>query len=370
LQKKTRETLVIFDNRPSRRDFNRRLAAAGLALAVVPVGNRAARAADNLVYFTWSGYDQLGFMPGYAEKYGHPPDMPLFGDEQEALTKLRGGFQADVSHPCNNRVSIWRDAGIIDPIDPAKIAHWSDLFESLRSLKGTVTGGGQHWFVPIDWGLTALLYRTDLVEGPVDSWELLWDPKYAGKLSIGDGMADTGLIVATLLKIADPNHMAPDDLARIKAKLLEQKPLLRFYWNDQTTMEQAMASGEIVASSSWNGSAATLSDQGVPVTFVSPKEGALAYCCGLVLVRGGARRDEAYDLINAMTDPAAGKWLIETYGYGHSNSKAFDLVDEAMLKKRGLPRDPQAMLAAGVYSTVSNHLAELSQILEEVKAAT
>lgn len=131
-----------------------------------------------------------------------------------------------------------------------------------------------------------------------------------------------------------------------------------------------MASGEIVASSSWNGSAATLSDQGVPVTFVSPKEGALAYCCGLVLVKGGARRDEAYDLINAMTDPTAGKWLIETYGYGHSNSKAFDLVDEAMLKKRGLPRDPQAMLAAGVYSTVSNHLAELSQILEEVKAAT
>ncbi len=360
---------MITSQRPSRREFNRRLAAAGLALAVVPVGNRAARAADNLVYFTWSGYDQPGFMPGYADKHGAPPDMPLFGDEQEALTKLQAGFAADLSHPCNNRISIWRDAGTIEPIDPARISHWGELFESLRSLKGTVTEDGQHWFVPIDWGLTALLYRTDLVEGPVDSWELLWNPKYSGKLSIGDGMADTGLIVATLLKVTDPNHMTADDLARIRAKLLEQKPLLRFYWNDQTTMEQAMASGEIVAASSWNGSAATLQDQGVPVTFVAPKEGALAYCCGLVLVKGGARRDEAYDLINAMTDPAAGKWLIETYGYGHSNSKAFDLVDEAMLKKRGLPRDPQAMLAEGIYSTVSNHLPELSQMLEEVKAS-
>ena len=75
----------------------------------------------------------------------------------------------------------------------------------------------------------------------------------------------------------------------------------------------------------------------MPVTFVSPKEGTLAYCCGLVLVKGAARRDEVYDLIYAMTDPAAGKWLIETYGYGHSSSKAFDLVDEAMLKKRCLP---------------------------------
>ncbi len=45
------------------------------------------------------------------------------------------------------------------------------------------------------------------------------------------------------------------------------------------------------------------------------------------------------------------------------------MVDEAMLKKRGLPRDPQAMLASGIYATVSNHLPELTQILEEVKAS-
>jgi spermidine/putrescine transport system substrate-binding protein len=69
-----------------------------------------------------------------------------------------------------------------------------------------------------------------------------------------------------------------------------------------------------------------------------------------------------------MTDPAAGKWLIETYGFGHSNSKAFGFVSDEMLKKRNLPRDPQEMLAAGVYSTVSNHLPELTQIIEEVKA--
>ena len=39
------------------------------------------------------------------------------------------------------------------------------------------------------------------------------------------------------------------------------------------------------------------------------------------------------------------------------------------LAKRGLPRDPQTMLSAGIYSTVSNHMNELTQILEEVKAS-
>jgi spermidine/putrescine transport system substrate-binding protein len=359
----------VAEGRVSRRQFHRMLASAGVALAIVPIGSRVTRAAEKLVYFTWSGYDQDGFMPGYAGKHGSLPDMPLFAEEQEALTKLQAGFEADVSHPCNNRVPIWRDAGVIEEIDVSRVGHWDDLFESLRTLKGTVSEDGKRWFVPVDWGLTALLYRTDLVQGPVDSWELLWDKRYAGKLSISDGMADTGLIVATLLKIPDPNHMTPDDLQRIRAKLMEQKPLLRFYWNDQTSMEQALASGEIVAASAWNSSAATLQDQGVPVAFVSPKEGALSYCCGLVMIKGSKHRDDAYDLMTAMTSPEAGKWLIETNGFGHSNRKAFDLVDDATLKKRALPRDPQAMLAAGIYSTVSNHIPELTKMIEEIKAS-
>jgi len=365
----SKQLIEALRQRPlTRRQLHRWLAAAGLGIAVMPILPKPAKAAD-LVYYTWSGYDVKEFMPGFVEKHGSMPQTPLFGDEQEALTKIQSGFQVDVAHPCNNRVSIWRDAGVIEPVDTGRLEHWPELFDSLKSLKGTVTEDGQHWFLPVDWGMTALIYRSDLIKEPVDSWELLWDPKYKGKLSIGDGMADTGLIVATLLKIKDPNNMTADDLAKIKQKLLEQKPLLRFYWNDETTLEQALTSGEVVASSSWNGAAATLIDQGVPVKFVSPKEGALTYCCGLVLAKGGGHRDEAYDLMNAMSSPEAGKWLIETYGYGHSNRKAFAMVAPEMLAKRSLPKDPSDMLGKGVYSTVSRHLAELSQILEEVKAS-
>jgi spermidine/putrescine transport system substrate-binding protein len=69
-----------------------------------------------------------------------------------------------------------------------------------------------------------------------------------------------------------------------------------------------------------------------------------------------------------MSAPEAGKWLIETYGYGHANRKAFEMVSEETLQKRGLPKDPNEMLGTGVFSTVSNHLPELTQMIEEVKA--
>jgi spermidine/putrescine transport system substrate-binding protein len=333
---KTNEILDrIADGTMSRRRFATLLASAGVAMATMPLAGRSARAAGKLTYFTWTGYDDPGFFPQYVEKHGGPPDTPIFADEQEALTKLRAGFVVDVAHPCSGRINTWRAAGVVKPIDTSRLSNWSDVFDSLKTINDA-HADGQQWFVPVDWGNTSVLYRTDLVDIQEESWTLLWDKRYAGKLSIGEDITDTAVIVGLLVGAKDPYDMTDEEIAKVKEKLLEQKPLLRFYWSDNTAMEQALQSGEIVASSAWNSSAATLVDQGVPVKYANPKEGILSYCCGLMLIKGGENEADAYDLLDAMIDPAAGKWLIEKQGYGHSNKKAFALVDDAVLKKRGL----------------------------------
>ncbi len=51
-----------------------------------------------------------------------------------------------------------------------------------------------------------------------------------------------------------------------------QRHILRFYWTDQNSAEQAIASGELVASNAWNSAYLTLKDQ-VPVAYMVPKEG-------------------------------------------------------------------------------------------------
>jgi spermidine/putrescine transport system substrate-binding protein len=144
---------------------------------------------------------------------------------------------------------------------------------------------------------------------------------------------------------------------------------LRFYWSDNTAMEQALATGELVASSSWNSSAATLEDQGVPVKYANPKEGIISYCCGLVLCAGAAHVDLAYDLMDAMIDPTAGKWLIETQGYGHSNKKTFELVSDDILKKRGLPKDPTEMFSKSVFAAPNLRIDDLQAMFDSVRAA-
>jgi spermidine/putrescine transport system substrate-binding protein len=355
------------DRTLSRRQFNRALAAAGLTAVIVPIIAPQAHAEEQAIYFTWSGYDDPGFFPDYVKKHGANPDMPIFADEEEGMQKLRAGFVADVGHPCNSSVARWYDAGIIQSIDTSRLSHWPDLFEALKTIKNAQQEGKQY-FVPIDWGNTSIIYRPDLVDIQDESWTLLWDERYKGKLSVNAGAEETAAITAVVGGAKDPFNMTDEELAKVKSLLLKQKPLLRFYWDTNTTVEAGLASGELVAATGWNSSVITLRKQGVNVKFMQPKEGILTWCCGLVLAKGAPHVDQAYDLLNAMTSPEAGKWLVEQQGYGHSNKKTFDLVDDKTLAERGLPKDPTELLSAGILFQKNARMDEINSMFEAVKA--
>ena len=53
-----------------------------------------------------------------------------------------------------------------------------------------------------------------------------------------------------------------------------------------------------------------------------------------------------YDFIDAMLAPESGKYMIEEYGYGHSNSKSFDLAAPDKVKALGF-ENPSQFLETG-----------------------
>src|SRR3546814_4959706 len=49
---------------------------------------------------------------------------------------------------------------------------------------------GQHYLVPFDWGNASVVYRTDIVGEKYqkeNSWAILYDPEYRGRLAMFDG---------------------------------------------------------------------------------------------------------------------------------------------------------------------------------------
>ena len=354
----------------SRRELMRALGSAGLTIAAMPLLPVRAGAAGKPLIFEYPGYELTGLHPSYVEKHGGSPDFTFFGEEEEALEKLRGGFKPDTVHPCVESVLRYRLSGVVQPLDKSRIEHWDDLWGALKGLDA-IWDGDQLYMVPFDWGSSSVVYRSDLIDIDEGSWTLLWDERYAGRMASFDSIAN--VIVAGLVTgAADPFAMTSGELAEAAEALRRQRDLMAFYWTDITRVEQALASGELVAAYAWNEGYVHLREQGVPVRFMIPREGMLTWACGIMRCADGPG-DEGlvYDWINAMTSPEAGRFLIEEYGYGHSNAKAFDLVPIERLDALGLS-SPDAMLATSiVFSTIAPKLEEqYIRLFEEVKGGT
>lgn len=364
----------LFEGKLTRREVAKTLAGVGVGMAVLPLTSGAAFAAKKqLTVFEWSGYELPEFHQAYIDKYGSSPDFSFFGEEEEAMQKMRAGFKPDISHPCTYSTRRWRDAGLLKPIDTGRLDQWGNIFDSLKTLAGSQDAEGNTYFVPWDWGNSSVIYRTDLVDQQYldeESWEILFDERYKGRLGIYDSVDGVMGVVGLVVGAKNPFDMTDEELERATVLLRKQRELLRFYWTDQSAVEQAIASGELIASYAWNSALITLKKQGVPVKYMNPKEGIYTWVCGFALIKGGeGDEDLAYDYLNATLDTSAGEYLMNEYGYGHSNAKTFEIVPKERQLELGI-QDPVAHIAGSkFFEEIAPDVREkYIRLFEEIKA--
>ena len=223
------------DGQYTRREALKTLGAMGFALSAMPLGIRSATAADNATYFTWGGYDDDGMFAPYIAKHGGPPNYVTFGDAEEGFTKMKAGFVVDITHPCSNDIPRWKDSGMFQAMDKGRLEHYGDLFGALVNLQGASDGAGQ-WFMPFDWGATSITYRTDLVDlhGKEESWEMLFDPRYKGRIAVIDSAADTWYCLAILAGVDIGKPLTGADIDKTNALMKKLRPQVRMFTNDMT----------------------------------------------------------------------------------------------------------------------------------------
>ena len=363
---------AVREGKLSRRNFTKGLLAAGVAMGTMPLGGKRAMAqADQATYFTWGGYDIPELFVPYEAKHGSLPNFSTFDGSEEALTKMRGGFVVDVSHPCNQSMPRWVQSGLFQPIDPSRLSNWGDVMPELVALPGNDAEGDNVWFAPFDWGQTSVTYRTDLfeLEGE-ESWDMLWDARYANRLGSLASGGDAWWCGAIKAGVDFADIATEEAFATIASVMREQRPLIRTYTDDTTTLEQALASGEMAAAMTWNSSAVVLQAEGVPVKFAKPKEGALTWVCGLMIHKDAPKLDLAYDVIDSLLSVESGQFMINDYGYGHSNLKSFDSFDDATLQGLGLSKNPLEILTAGHFQQPQTQDWEtrMNETFEQIKA--
>jgi len=321
-----------------------------LATALALTGCGKSETSKPVTLFQWEDYVQAPFLKGYQDRYKEKPGTSIFADEDEAFAKMRAGFKPDVMGPCLYSLPRWKAAGLIQPIETSKLKNWNKISPTLRNLPEIQAGPGKVWFVPHYWGNTSLTIRTDLAPeyAKSQSWNILFDPKYKGRISVLDGVDDVVPFVAKMIGI-DAYTMTDPQWEQVKAKLKELMPQLRVISADNATLEQGLASGELVATMSWRTTFAHLNREHKPVAYLTPPGGIFTYVCGLVVHKDPSNEEKALALIDSGIADDAAVFMVTRIGDEPANTEAMKLVADQVYTDLQIPKDLDTFLKSGTF---------------------
>ena len=298
-----------------RKKFDRRqfltLTGAGVATLAAPGIIRSARAADEITIFTWETYHEDPWIKEWTDKTGIKVNVQRTGSVDEMYAQTRSGaIMADVLYFDSGSFKRYVEADLVAPIDVSKVPNASNIssglkFEQRNSVNGKLYG------LPYNWGTQPLMFDADAVKSGTDSWAVLWDPAYAGKVSMFDDAYITFPMIALQAGVKDPYNLTDaefDACAELLRKLRPQVKTIARGFNDAETI---YAAGDAVVGYCQNISTVfNLQNKGKNFNYSFPKEGTPTWIDNAVLTKTGDR-EAVYQFLNDNLTPAWQKRFIE-----------------------------------------------------------
>jgi spermidine/putrescine transport system substrate-binding protein len=319
------------DRHISRRGVVKGSAAAGAVALFAPayVKNALSSSGELNVMF-WSDELPEDFLKTFTDKTGIKVNFTGFGSNEELLNKMKAtkGEGFDIISPTLNRVPQWKELGVTQAWDLKKVP--VDRLNPAMLKAGEIwnlDGKGQHW-LPHVWGTEGISWRTDKWQpkGEFPSYGDIWDDANAGKamgrshsLILGAGLWMEGegkLEPGSMLKAA---YESEEKMRPIWEKVtqfcIDKKKNIKVLWNDADTQKNGLLNEGIIVAQTWDGPPIALKNDGQPVMYRAPKEGAMAWVDGMSLPTGAKNIDQAYAFIDFDYQPEAAGKAIDKHGY-------------------------------------------------------
>jgi spermidine/putrescine-binding protein len=293
-----------------------------------PASNDPARfKGQTLNLLVWEGYAEPAFTKGFEEKYGVTVKAAYLSSNDELIAKLTGGGGDvyDIISPSADIVSVLIQGNLVHPIDPARLSSFNDLAEPLRNRKD-VWKDGKLYGVAFLWGPNYLVYDANLIPEEPKSWDILFDPRFKGKVSLWDDISALYVMGQLLGYDATDKaalyNMSEEQLAQVQAKLLELKPQVRKYWVSVGELNDLFKNKEVVVALGWPLTPFKLNKEGMNLKATIPKEGATGFLDRLMIPAGSKNKELAELYLDYIIQPQTMAKVAESTGYSVSNPKA------------------------------------------------
>ena len=189
----------------------------------------------------------------FTRRTGIDVNYTTFDTNESLYSKLAGGgANYDVIIPSDYMVSKLIEEGYLEKLDFDNIPNFQYIDEQYRNPDYDPTN---EYSVPYTWGVVGIFYNKNYVKEEINSWKILWDEKYAGKILMFDNPRDSFGIAQKLLGYSF-NSTDEREWQEAAMLLKEQKPLVQAYVMDQ--IFDKMANGDAWLAPYYAGDAATL----------------------------------------------------------------------------------------------------------------
>ena len=200
--------------------------------------------------------------------------------------------------------------GLVEPYPVEKSAHFKDLIGEAQ-----VATGPAPFFQVV--GLT---YNPEAIKTPPTSWADLWKPEYKGRVGITNMNSTLG--TGFMVEIAKMHGGSEANIDPAFAAIDKLKPNLAAVAANPGALASLFQQGQIDISPGNFNAIQILKARGVPVEFVAPKEGAIAFKTTIHIVKNSPNKDLAFALIEAALSPEVQATLMaEPYLIVPTNTK-------------------------------------------------
>ena len=303
-----------------------------------------------LTLLTWPDYIDLRTLEGFEKEFGVQARLEIVPSAVELVERMQTGSQSDserildhqtdVLVPPDYAVSELNAQGCLLPLDHSKLPNLEHL-ES-RFYHGRAHDSESRVSIIKDWGTTGFMYRTDMIDEPLQSWADFWrlSEKLSGSVTVLDS---PGEVIGAALKMRGHSYNASsrDVLDQAREDLLNLKPHLLAF---ETNYKPLLASGKACLSLGWNGDAAALIAQGVPAQYVIPAEGSQVWEDDWAITATAVNPDLAHMFLNYVLRPEIAAQEARYTRYATGNHTAMALLDEE-LRTDPATYPPQELLA-------------------------
>jgi putrescine transport system substrate-binding protein len=322
---------------------------ADAASAAAPAAPPASNEEKVVNVYNWSDYVDPKMLEAFTKETGIKVNYDVFDSNEVLQTKLLAGNTGyDVVVPSASFLELQIKAGVFRKLDKSKLPNWKNLDPNILQRVALHDPGNQY-AVNHMWGTDAIGYNVKKVsaidpQAPLDSWNLIFDPKEAAKfkdcgISVLDAPDEIlGVTLAYLGK--DPNSENLDDLKAAENVLMKIRPYIRMIHSSQYI--DSLANGDICISLGWSGdilqakARAKDAGQGIDIGLKVPKEGTIIWFDMYAIPADAPHPDNAHAFINFMMKPEVAAANSNFVHYANGNAASVALLDPAVHNDPGV----------------------------------